>query len=201
MAPPRASAQASQGRPMDAPAFLASLNLPPGDAHDLSASGRALPRWRAVPGRDPSVEGPEAFAAVVEAAAEHSLPVHRISASAARVAVGAARLLPHTPSDSQCCSHGRSLTELLEPCSAATCLGRLVRKSLWLSSLPSAAVPGSGCGTGPAGRGRAGGSTSSMAAGYIRKRSASAWRIPRLGWRPLEPGSGLPAVPSGLSDL
>jgi hypothetical protein len=28
----------------------------------------------------PSVEGPEAFAAVVEAAAEHSVPVHRISA-------------------------------------------------------------------------------------------------------------------------
>ena len=80
---------------MDAPAFLASLNLPPGDAHDLPASGPALPRWRAVPGRDPlSVEGPEAFAAVVEAAAEHSVPVHRISASAARVAVGAARRSP-----------------------------------------------------------------------------------------------------------
>jgi hypothetical protein len=168
MAPPRASVQASQGRPMDAPAFLASLNLPPGDAHDLPASGPALPRWRAVPGRDPLGRGPGGVCGGGRGGRGTQPSRAPISASAARVAVGAARLLPHTPSDSQCCSHGRSLTELLEPCSAATCLGRLVRKSLWLSSLPSAAIPGSGCGTGPAGRGRAGGSTSSMAAGYIR---------------------------------
>lgn len=169
MAPPRASAQASQGRPMDAPAFLASLNLPPGmlttcrrrarrfpgggqyrvEIPSRSRARRRLRRWSRRPRNT-------AFPCTASA------PVPHGSRSARRGG------LPHTPSDSQCCSHGKSLTELLEPCSAATCLGRLVRKSLWLSSLPSAAIPGSGCGTGPAGRGRAGGSTSSMAAGYIR---------------------------------
>ncbi len=79
---------------MDAPAFLASLNLPPGDAHDLPGPARRFPGGGQYRVEIPSVEGPEAFAAVVEAAAEHSVPVHRISASAARVAVGAARRSP-----------------------------------------------------------------------------------------------------------
>ena len=64
---------------MDTPAFLASLNLPPRDAHDLPASARRFPGGGQYRVEIPSVEGPDAFAAVVDAAAEHNVPVHRIS--------------------------------------------------------------------------------------------------------------------------
>ncbi len=64
---------------MDTPAFLASPSLPPRDAHGRSASARRFPGGGQYRAEIPSVEGPEAFAAVVEAAAEHNVSVHRIS--------------------------------------------------------------------------------------------------------------------------
>ena len=59
--------------------LLGSLELPPGDRHDLPTSDRRFPngdRWRV---EIPSVEGPEAFAAVVDEAGKRSVPVQRIS--------------------------------------------------------------------------------------------------------------------------
>ena len=60
-------------------AFLSSLSLPPGDAYDLPASPRRFPGGGQYRVEIPSVEGPEAFEAVIGAAAEYGVPLHRIS--------------------------------------------------------------------------------------------------------------------------
>jgi len=64
---------------MDTAAFLASLNLPSRDAYDLPTSARRFPGGGQYRVEISSVEGPEVFEAVVEAAAEHGIPVHRVS--------------------------------------------------------------------------------------------------------------------------
>ena len=59
--------------------LLDSLELPPGDCHDLPTSDRRFAddtRWRV---EIPSVEGPEAFEAVVDEAEQRAVPVQRIS--------------------------------------------------------------------------------------------------------------------------
>ena len=59
--------------------YLASLGLPERDLGELPATPKRFPdggRWRV---EIPSVEGPEPFRAVLEAAKEHAVPVHRIS--------------------------------------------------------------------------------------------------------------------------
>src|SRR6185295_6282352 len=60
-------------------AFLASLGLPAGDAYDLPTSPRRFPDGAQYRVEIPSVEGPGALAAVLEAAERLAVPVHRIS--------------------------------------------------------------------------------------------------------------------------
>ena len=60
-------------------AFLSSLSLPSRDAYDLPASPRRFPGGGQYRVEIPSVEGPEAFEAVVGASAEYGVPLHRIS--------------------------------------------------------------------------------------------------------------------------
>jgi hypothetical protein len=58
---------------------LERLRLPPGDAHDLPTSAKRFAdgaSWRV---EIPSCEGPAAMAAVVAAAAEHAITIHRVS--------------------------------------------------------------------------------------------------------------------------
>lgn len=58
---------------------LAGLGLPPGDAHDLPTSVKRFDdgaRWRV---EIPSVEGPDAFDAVVDEAQQRGVEVHRVS--------------------------------------------------------------------------------------------------------------------------
>jgi len=72
--------RAGQPGEADGRASVSRLVEPPaGDAHDLPVSARRFPGGGQYRVEILSVEGPEAFAAVVEAAAEHSVPVHRIS--------------------------------------------------------------------------------------------------------------------------
>ncbi|MBO2447767.1 U32 family peptidase [Actinomadura barringtoniae] len=59
--------------------FLASLGLPGRDLGDLPTSAKRFPDGAQYRVEIPSVEGPEPFRAVIEAAGEHRIRVHRIS--------------------------------------------------------------------------------------------------------------------------
>ncbi|HTK29814.1 MAG TPA: U32 family peptidase [Vicinamibacterales bacterium] len=59
--------------------ILRSLGLPGRDAHDLPASRKRFPDGGQYRVEIPSCEGPRAFEAVVSAAAEHGVAIHRVS--------------------------------------------------------------------------------------------------------------------------
>ncbi|MDP2952012.1 MAG: U32 family peptidase, partial [Chloroflexota bacterium] len=59
--------------------FLARMGLPAGDAHDLPTSAKHFPDGAQYRVEIPSVEGPKAFQALLEAAQEHGVLIHRIS--------------------------------------------------------------------------------------------------------------------------
>jgi hypothetical protein len=59
--------------------FLTSLGLPGRDLGDLPSSAKRFPDGGQYRVEIPSVEGPEPFQAVIEAAKEHEIRVHRIS--------------------------------------------------------------------------------------------------------------------------
>jgi hypothetical protein len=58
---------------------LERLRLPPGDAHDLPTSAKRFADGSAWRVEIPSCEGPAAMQAVVAAAAEHAITIHRVS--------------------------------------------------------------------------------------------------------------------------
>jgi hypothetical protein len=58
---------------------LERLRLPPGDAHDLPTSAKRFADGAAWRVEIPSCEGPAAMQAVVAAAAEHAITIHRVS--------------------------------------------------------------------------------------------------------------------------
>ena len=58
---------------------LERLRLPPGDAHDLPTSAKRFADGAAWRVEIPSCEGPAAMEAVVAAAAEHAITIHRVS--------------------------------------------------------------------------------------------------------------------------
>jgi hypothetical protein len=62
-----------------AQSLLHELGLPEGDRHDLPTSTQTFPDGAHYRVEIPSVEGPEAFRAVIEAAQTHHIPVQRIS--------------------------------------------------------------------------------------------------------------------------
>ena len=59
--------------------ILAELGLPGHDAHDLPASAKRFPDGGQYRVEIPSVEGPRALEAVLSAAGERGVPIHRIS--------------------------------------------------------------------------------------------------------------------------
>lgn len=59
--------------------FLSKLKLPAEDNHALEASRQRFPDGGQFRFEIPSVEGPRVFRAVLEAAKEHGVPVHRVS--------------------------------------------------------------------------------------------------------------------------
>lgn len=59
--------------------FLAGLGYPTGDAHNLPTSSKRFPDGAQVRFEIPSVEGPNALAAVIEASKEYDVPIHRVS--------------------------------------------------------------------------------------------------------------------------
>lgn len=59
--------------------LLAELGLPPGDRHDLPTSTQRFPDGAHYRIEIPSVEGPEALNAVIEAAQTLGVPLHRVS--------------------------------------------------------------------------------------------------------------------------
>src|SRR5438094_651541 len=59
--------------------FLAKLKLPVQDNHALEPSKKRFPDGGQYRFEIPSVEGPRVFRAVIEAAKEHKVPVHRVS--------------------------------------------------------------------------------------------------------------------------
>lgn len=59
--------------------LLADLGLPPGDRHDLPASGLRFPDDAHYRIEIPSVEGPAALRAVIEEAHRRGVPIHRVS--------------------------------------------------------------------------------------------------------------------------
>jgi hypothetical protein len=65
--------------PAAARAHLAALGLPAGDLGELPSSPKRFGDGAEYRVEIPSVEGPEPFAAVLDAAAERAVPVHRIS--------------------------------------------------------------------------------------------------------------------------
>jgi hypothetical protein len=60
-------------------ALLQELGLPPGDRHDLPTSPHTFPDGAHYRVEIPSVEGPAAMRAVIEAAQAHHIPLQRIS--------------------------------------------------------------------------------------------------------------------------
>ena len=58
---------------------LRELGLPPGDSHDLKDSAKRFDDGSQVRFEIPSVEGPRALAAVIQAADEYEVPIHRVS--------------------------------------------------------------------------------------------------------------------------
>jgi hypothetical protein len=67
------------GTPMAARAWLAELGLPDRDLGELPTSAKRFDDGAQYRVEIPSVEGPEPFQAVLDAAAEHGVAVHRIS--------------------------------------------------------------------------------------------------------------------------
>ena len=67
------------GTPMAARAWLAELGLPDRDLGELPTSAKRFDDGAQYRVEIPSVEGPEPFQAVLDAAAEHGVGVHRIS--------------------------------------------------------------------------------------------------------------------------
>lgn len=65
--------------PPDPRAILRSLGFPDRDAHDLPASAKRFADGGQYRIEIPSCEGPKAMRAVIEAAAEHGVPIHRVS--------------------------------------------------------------------------------------------------------------------------
>jgi hypothetical protein len=59
--------------------FLVSLGLPPGDLGELPSSAQRFPDGAAFRVEIPSVEGPAPFRAVLDAAKDHGIRIHRIS--------------------------------------------------------------------------------------------------------------------------
>jgi hypothetical protein len=59
--------------------FLAGLGFPTGDAHHLPTSSKRFPDGAQVRFEIPSVEGPNALAAVLEASKEYGVTIHRVS--------------------------------------------------------------------------------------------------------------------------
>lgn len=59
--------------------FLASLGLPPGDAHDLPTSSKRFPDGAQYRIEIPSTEGPQALEALLEEAQRYDVTVHRVS--------------------------------------------------------------------------------------------------------------------------
>jgi len=59
--------------------FLTKLKLPAQDNHALEPSKKRFPDGRHYRFEIPSVEGPRVFRAVLEAAKEHQVPLHRVS--------------------------------------------------------------------------------------------------------------------------
>jgi hypothetical protein len=59
--------------------LLRDLNLPEGDRYDLPSSPRRFPDGAHYRIEIPSVEGPAAMAAVIEAAQQHGITLHRVS--------------------------------------------------------------------------------------------------------------------------
>jgi hypothetical protein len=59
--------------------LLNALNLPTGDGYDLPTSARRFPDGAHYRIEIPSVEGPAALAAVIEAARQHGVTIHRVS--------------------------------------------------------------------------------------------------------------------------
>ena len=59
--------------------LLHALNLPTGDRYDLPSSAQRFPDGAHYRIEIPSVEGPSAMAAVIEAARQHGVTVHRVS--------------------------------------------------------------------------------------------------------------------------
>src|SRR3954470_1831417 len=60
-------------------AFLESLGLPPGDLHELPTSAKRFPDGAQYRVEIPSTEGPRCLEAVVDAAADLGVRVHRVS--------------------------------------------------------------------------------------------------------------------------
>src|SRR3954464_13060399 len=60
-------------------AFLESLGLPPGDLNELPSSAKRFPDGADYRVEIPSTEGPRCLEAVVDAAAELGVRVHRVS--------------------------------------------------------------------------------------------------------------------------
>src|SRR5918995_874876 len=65
--------------PRSARTILGALNLPEGDAHDLPDSPKRFADGGEYRIEIPSVEGPRAMEAVLSAADEHNVPLHRVS--------------------------------------------------------------------------------------------------------------------------
>ncbi len=59
--------------------FLVQMGLPSGDAHDLPTSAKRFPDGAQYRVEIPSVEGPKAFRALLEAEEEYEVLIHRIS--------------------------------------------------------------------------------------------------------------------------
>jgi len=66
-------------RPLQARALLRTLGLPGGDPGEPPTSGKRFADGAQYRVEIPSVEGPGPFQAVLDAATEHAVPVHRIS--------------------------------------------------------------------------------------------------------------------------
>jgi len=69
----------ARGTPMRARAWLRALGLPEGDLGELPTSAKRFPDGAQCRVEIPSVEGPEPFRAVLDAAEQRDVPVHRIS--------------------------------------------------------------------------------------------------------------------------
>lgn len=72
--------------------LLHDLNLPAGDRYDLPASAQRFPDGAHYRIEIPSVEGPAALAAVIEAARQHGVTLHRVSQGSGMMLLTAADL-------------------------------------------------------------------------------------------------------------